>query len=69
MESIDLFTKSITVQEPVKSIASRSASRIKQIFMMLMQFARFLLDWLRTPANWKKKRTWIGAAILLRAAY
>lgn len=28
-----------------------------------------LINWLMTPENWQKKRTWIGAVILLRAAY
>lgn len=36
---------------------------------MMIKFAKFTLQWLMNPQNWKRKRTWIGAFILLRAAY
>jgi len=64
----DLFTKTVTVDSVVPR-APQQKSTVRKVVSYLVKVAKMLVLWLMKPQNWMKKRTWIGAFILLRAAY
>lgn len=65
----DLLRTSITVSAPPRPFLGKVVTSGKQIVLRLIQVCKFLLSWMAKPENWLKKRTWIGALALLRAAY
>ncbi len=63
----DFFMKTVTLDAPTSPFNIRTTAG--KVIAYLAKVAKMLLVWLMQPKNWLKKRTWIGAFILLRAAY
>lgn len=57
------------IQDLIKTVTLDVPSRRRSVLAYLLKVSKMLIHWLMQPVNWMKKRTWVGAFVLLRAAY
>jgi hypothetical protein len=65
----DMFTKTVNLDSVVPHSAPGLKSAGSKVVKYLFKVAKMLVLWLMKPENWLRKRTWVAAFVLLRAAY